>query len=75
MCLSLTALGALERREHANFGGTKKSVQKSELVVFCEAQEYFAVTVEHFSVTCAQHIAVYLLASLASPPYLGVCVD
>ena len=31
-CLSLNAVGALERVGHATFGGANKSVQKSELV-------------------------------------------
>ena len=39
MCLSLAAVGALERIGHASFGGAKKRVQKSELVGFCETQE------------------------------------
>ena len=37
--LSLAAVGALERIGHATFGGAKESVQKSELVVFCEIQQ------------------------------------
>ena len=39
MCLSLAAVGALECIGHATFGGTKESVQKSELVVFCDPQQ------------------------------------
>ena len=38
-CLSLAAVGALERIGYATFGGAKGSVQKSELVVFCETQQ------------------------------------
>ena len=38
-CLSLAAVGALERIGHATFGGSKESVQKSEPVVFCETQQ------------------------------------
>ena len=38
-CLSIAAVGALERIGHATFGGAKESVQKSELVVFCETQQ------------------------------------
>ena len=38
-CLSLAVVGALERIGHATFGGAKKKVQKSELVVFCENQQ------------------------------------
>ena len=38
MCLSLATVGALECVERATFGGAKESVQKSELVVFCEIQ-------------------------------------
>ena len=34
-CLSLAAVGALERMGHATVWGAKESVQKSELVVFC----------------------------------------
>ena len=37
-CLSLTAVGALERVGYVAFGGAKESVQKSELAVFCETQ-------------------------------------
>ena len=37
-CLSLAAVGALERMGHATFGGANESVQKSEPVIFCEAQ-------------------------------------
>ena len=37
-CLSLAAVGALERVGHATFEGAKESFQKSELVVFCETQ-------------------------------------
>ena len=35
-CLSLAPVGALERIGHATFGGAKESVQKIELVVFCQ---------------------------------------
>ena len=38
-CVSLAAVGALERIGHATFGDAKESVQKSELVVFCETQQ------------------------------------
>ena len=38
-CLSLAAVGALERIGPATFGDLKESVQKSELVVFCENQQ------------------------------------
>ena len=38
-CLSLAAVGALERMGNATFGGAKESVQKSEVVVFCETQQ------------------------------------
>ena len=38
-CLSLATVGALERVGYATFGGAKKSVHKSELVVFCETQQ------------------------------------
>ena len=38
-CLSLAAVGALERVGHVTFGCAKGSVQKSELVVFCETQQ------------------------------------
>ena len=37
--LALAAVGALEGVEHATFEGAKKSIQKSELVVFCETQQ------------------------------------
>ena len=37
-CLSLAAVGALKRIGHANIAGAKESVQKSQLVVFCETQ-------------------------------------
>ena len=37
--LSLTVVGALERVGYATFRGEKESVQKSELVVFCETQQ------------------------------------
>ena len=43
--LSLAAVGALERVGHATFGGAKESVQKkSELAVFCETQQKFALS-------------------------------
>ena len=38
-CLSLAAVGALECAGHTIFGVVKESVQKSELVVFCETQQ------------------------------------
>ena len=38
-CLSLAAVGALERIGHAIVGSAKESIQKSELVAFCEAQQ------------------------------------
>ena len=38
-CLPLAAVGALGRIGHATLGGAKESVQKSELVVFCETQQ------------------------------------
>ena len=38
-CLSLAAVGALERVGHATFWGAKESVKKSELVVFWETQQ------------------------------------
>ena len=57
-CLSLVAVGALKRIGHATFRGAKESVQKSELVVFCETQQYFAVFVELVSAICTQHFAV-----------------
>ena len=38
-CLSLAAVGALERIGNATFGVAKESVQKSELVVFCKTQQ------------------------------------
>ena len=38
-CLFLAAVGVLERIGHADFGGAKESVQKSELVVICETQQ------------------------------------
>ena len=38
-CFSLAVVGALERIGHATFGGAKKKVPKSELVVFCENQQ------------------------------------
>ena len=73
--LSFAAVGALERRVgHAIFGGTKESVQKSERVVFCETQQYFAVFVELVSVICAQHLAACFPASLTSLACSGVCV-
>ena len=39
MCVSLAAVGTLERIGHATFEGAKESVQKSELIVFCETQQ------------------------------------
>ena len=54
-CLFLAVVGALERVRHATFGGVNEiGVQKSELVVFCETKQKFAVFVEHVSVICAQ---------------------
>ena len=38
-CLSLAAVGALERIGHATVRSAKKSVQESELVVFFETQQ------------------------------------
>ena len=35
----LAAVSALERVQNATFEGTQKSVQKSELGVFCETQQ------------------------------------
>ena len=37
--LSLASVSALERIGHATFGGTKESVQKSEVIVFYENQQ------------------------------------
>ena len=67
-CLSLAAVGAVERVGYAAFEGTKKSVQKSEPVVFCETQQ-FAVLVEHVSAICAQHLAVCFPFPPPSPPF------
>ena len=38
-CLSLAAVGALERVGHAIFGGAKESIQRSEVDVFYETQQ------------------------------------
>ena len=38
-CLSLAAVGALERKGHATFEDAQDSVQKGELIVFCETQQ------------------------------------
>ena len=38
-CLSLAVVGALGRAGHATFGGAKESIQKNELVLFCETQQ------------------------------------
>ena len=57
-CWFLAAVGALECVGHATFGGAKESVQKSELVVFCETQQQSAVVVGLVSVICAQYFAV-----------------
>ena len=37
--LALSTVGALERVGNATFRGAKERVQKSEFIVFCEAQQ------------------------------------
>ena len=72
MCLSLAAVSALERIGHVTFGGAKESVQKSELVVFCQTQQLFAVFVELDSAICAQHFDICFSCALTSLPCPGV---
>ena len=62
-CLFLAAIGVLERVGHATFEGAKENIQKSELVVFYEIQQQFAVFVEHVSA-----IYVHALLSVSPPP-------
>ena len=69
-----TAVGTLERIGHATFGGAKKSVQKSEFIVFCETQQWFAVFIELVSVVCAQQFTVCFSTALTSLPCPGVRV-
>ena len=74
-CLSLAVVGAVERVGHATFGDVNGiGIQKSELVVFCETKQKFAVFVEHVSVLCAQYLAVRFSSALTSLPCPGVRV-
>ena len=64
-CLSLATVGALERIGHATFGDAKESVQKSELVVFCETQQSSSLP---FSLSLSRPYAPNTLPSVFLPP-------
>ena len=63
MCLSLAAVGALERIGHATFGGAKESVQKSELVVSAKPSSSLP-----FSLGLSRPYAPDTLLSASPPP-------